>query len=44
MTVCENGIDSAKAAGVLREAGYENVFSLKAGLAGWRADNLPLVK
>ena len=44
LTVCENGADSAKAANVLRKAGYENVFSLKAGLVGWRADNLPLVK
>ena len=44
LTVCENGADSAKAAGALRQAGYENVASLRAGLAGWRAENLPLVK
>lgn len=43
VTVCENGADSAKAAAALREAGFENVVSLRAGLAGWRAENLPLV-
>jgi rhodanese-related sulfurtransferase len=44
LTVCENGTGSAKAAGLLRRAGYETVFSLKGGLVRWRADNLPLVK
>ncbi len=43
VTVCENGADSAKAAAALRKAGFENVVSLRAGLAGWRAENLPLV-
>ena len=44
LAVCENGFNSGKAATLLRQAGHENVFSLKAGLTGWRADNLPLVK
>jgi rhodanese-related sulfurtransferase len=44
LTVCENGSSAAKAAELLRRAGYETVFSLRGGLAGWRADNLPLVK
>jgi rhodanese-related sulfurtransferase len=44
LTVCNNGGNSDKAASLLRKAGYENTFSLKAGLAGWRAENLPLVK
>jgi rhodanese-related sulfurtransferase len=44
LTVCADGASSGKAAGQLRKAGYENAFSLKGGLAGWRADNLPLVK
>ncbi len=43
VTVCENGADSAKAAAALRKAGFENVVSLRTGLAGWRAENLPLV-
>ena len=44
LTVCDNGTTSGRAASVLRKAGYQNVFSLKGGLTGWRADNLPLVK
>jgi rhodanese-related sulfurtransferase len=44
LTVCDNGTSSAKAAGALRQAGYEIVFSLRGGLASWRGDNLPLVK
>lgn len=44
ITVCDNGLQANKAAALLRKAGYENVFSLKSGLAGWRAENLPLVK
>jgi rhodanese-related sulfurtransferase len=44
LTVCGDGSSSGRAAGTLRKAGYENTFSLKGGLAGWRADNLPLVK
>lgn len=43
VTVCENGADSAKAAAALRKAGFENVVSLRTGLAGWRSENLPLV-
>jgi rhodanese-related sulfurtransferase len=44
LTVCDNGSASGRAASVLRKAGFQNVFSLKGGLTGWRADNLPLVK
>lgn len=44
LAVCGDGSSSGRAAGFLRKAGYENAFSLKGGLAGWRADNLPLVK
>jgi rhodanese-related sulfurtransferase len=44
LAVCTDGATSGRAAGQLRKAGYENAFSLKGGLAGWRADNLPLVK
>jgi rhodanese-related sulfurtransferase len=44
LTVCDNGYQSGKAASLLRKSGHENVFSLKAGLGGWRGDNLPLVK
>lgn len=44
LAVCANGGLSGKAASLLRKAGYTNAFSLKGGLGGWRADNLPLVK
>jgi rhodanese-related sulfurtransferase len=44
LTVCADGSNAGRAAGHLRKAGYENAFSLKGGLAGWRADNLPVVK
>ena len=44
LAVCGDGATSGRAAGHLRKAGYENAFSLKGGLTGWRADNLPLVK
>jgi rhodanese-related sulfurtransferase len=44
LAVCDNGGLSSKAASLLRKAGYSNAFSLKGGIGGWRADNLPLVK
>ena len=44
LAVCADGASSGRAATLLRKAGYENAFSLKGGLKGWRADNLPLVK
>jgi rhodanese-related sulfurtransferase len=44
LAVCGDGASSGRAAGHLRKAGYENAFSLKGGLTGWRSDNLPLVK
>jgi len=44
LAVCGDGSTSGRAAGLLRKAGYENTFSLKGGVAGWKADNLPLVK
>jgi rhodanese-related sulfurtransferase len=44
VTVCDHGAISAKAAKLLRQAGYEHVFSLRGGLTGWRSQNLPLVK
>ena len=44
IAVCDNGLNSGRAAAQLRKAGFEKVFSLKGGLDGWRAENLPLVK
>ena len=44
LAVCADGASAGRAANALRKAGYENTFSLKGGLNGWRADNLPVVK
>src|SRR5688572_16800733 len=44
LAVCADGATSGRAARHSRKAGYANAFSLKGGLSGWRADNLPLVK
>jgi len=44
LAVCGDGASAGRAAMTLRKNGYENAFSLKGGIAGWRADNLPLVK
>lgn len=44
LLVCDNGLNSARAARALRKAGFEKAFSLKSGLKSWRAENLPLVK
>jgi rhodanese-related sulfurtransferase len=43
ITVCDNGLSAGRAANALRKSGFESVFSLKGGLAGWRAENLPTV-
>ena len=42
--VCANGVTSASSAEILAKQGFSHVYSLKEGLAGWRAANLPLVK
>jgi rhodanese-related sulfurtransferase len=44
LVICDSGARSSKAANSLRKAGFDKVFSLKGGLAAWRAQNLPLVK
>ena len=44
LTICEIGMNSGKAANLLRKAGFGSVFSLKGGLRQWRSENLPLVK
>lgn len=44
LAVCETGVRSATASGVLRKAGFENVVSLDGGLADWKSQGLPTVK
>ncbi|MFZ6672793.1 rhodanese-like domain-containing protein [Undibacterium sp. Xuan67W] len=44
ITVCERGIRSATATGVLNKAGFEQVVSLEGGVAAWKSQGLPTVK
>jgi rhodanese-related sulfurtransferase len=44
IVVCASGPQSAKAASQLKNAGFQNVFSLTGGLAAWRAQGLPTPK
>jgi rhodanese-related sulfurtransferase len=39
---CGSGIRSAKAANVLREKGYEEVYELAGGIKAWRAEGLEI--
>ena len=41
---CQNGQKSAKAAGILKKAEFEDLYILDGGLATWRKENLPLSK
>ncbi len=44
LLVCANGQHSGPCSKQLKAAGHSNVNRLSGGIAGWRADNLPLVK
>ncbi|MCC5867908.1 MAG: rhodanese-like domain-containing protein [Gammaproteobacteria bacterium] len=44
LLVCDNATISGRAAGELRQQGFEQVFNLRGGLSAWRQENLPLVK
>lgn len=41
---CRSGNRSVKGAVMLRKQGFQTVYSLSGGLAGWQRDNLPLEK
>jgi len=43
LLVCDTGNSSARLVAPLRQAGFENTWSLDGGLAGWARDNLPVV-
>ena len=43
IVVCEAGISSTKAVNTLRQAGFESVYGLKGGMAGWNQAGLPVV-
>ena len=42
--VCTNGVTSTTSAEILAKQGFNHVYTLKDGLAGWRAASLPLVR
>ncbi|HBO24733.1 MULTISPECIES: rhodanese-like domain-containing protein [unclassified Providencia] len=42
--VSGSGMESAKPAEQLAQYGFEKVFVLKEGIAGWAGDNLPLAR
>jgi rhodanese-related sulfurtransferase len=44
VVVCKDGQVSGGAAKRLRKAGFEQVYVLDGGIAGWRQADLPLVK
>ncbi|MBD3767238.1 MAG: rhodanese-like domain-containing protein [Gammaproteobacteria bacterium] len=41
---CESGLRSARACGILRKAGFEQLHNLSGGINAWRGANLPIVK
>ncbi len=44
IVVCASGIQSSKAASLLKNSGFSDVHSLDGGLAAWQAQGLPTVK
>jgi rhodanese-related sulfurtransferase len=42
--VCASGAESAKSAGTLKKAGFNEVYSLSGGLSAWQAQGLPIAK
>lgn len=44
VVVCGNGVNAAKAAATLRQAGRTDVVTLDGGIDGWQRAGLPLVK
>ncbi|MDB5775402.1 MAG: sulfurtransferase [Herbaspirillum sp.] len=43
LVVCQNGTQSAKAAGILGKAGFGEVYGLSGGMAAWKKQSLPVV-
>lgn len=44
IAICQTGVASAKAAALLKKAGFEQAVSLDGGIAAWQSQGLPLVK
>lgn len=43
VAVCDAGVSSRRAVSMLRQKGYESVYSLKQGMTGWTQAGLPVV-
>jgi len=41
---CASGMRSARAAGILKKAGFTKVYSLRGGITAWRSAGLPVEK
>lgn len=41
---CQSGMSCRQQANLLSAQGFSNVYQLKSGIDGWKAENLPLVK
>jgi len=44
VVICNNGVQSRRCAAIIKNSGYESVYTLKEGLNAWQKDQLPLVK
>ena len=44
VVVCQSGARSARAAGVLGKAGFDDVINLDGGVSAWQTQGLPLAK
>ena len=44
IVVCSSGMQSSRATGVLRSAGFASVVSLSGGLTAWQAQGLPVAR
>lgn len=44
IVVCTSGLQSSRATGMLRSAGFEKVMSLTGGLNAWQAQGLPVIR
>jgi rhodanese-related sulfurtransferase len=44
IVVCQTGARAGKAAGLLKAAGFDDIYSLEGGIAAWTAAGLPVTK
>jgi len=42
IVVCQSGTQTAKAEGILKKAGFTEVYGLNGGIAAWQGQGLPL--